>query len=140
MAAVLLPFVKAAWGFLKITIPVPLAALVAAFLWVQFDKGSSVRKAVDKAVRQLVAGAELDAARAALAAQRELSAAWARQAHAAAASARADALAREAFEQLLAASEAENKDIQNEIDDLLAAPAPAACAVDDRVFERLRNR
>lgn len=58
------PFALAAWRLLSIMIPIPLAVIVAAGLWVHFDKASAIRKAVDNAVTDLVAGAQIEAAKA----------------------------------------------------------------------------
>ena len=45
-------------------IPIPVVAILAAWLWVTFDKHSAIRKAVDRAITELVDGAELEAERA----------------------------------------------------------------------------
>lgn len=53
-------------GLLKVLtfgLTIPVWLVLAVSLWVHFDKGSAVRQAVDRAVTELVAGAELEAAR-----------------------------------------------------------------------------
>lgn len=52
------------WPVLKISIPVPVFALLIALTWWHFDKTSSVRQAVDKAVDQYTNVTELAAANA----------------------------------------------------------------------------
>lgn len=55
------------WRVAKIAIPVPLVVIALALGWWQIDKGSAVRRAVDKAVTDLVAGAQIAALEAQLA-------------------------------------------------------------------------
>ncbi|RWB95520.1 MAG: hypothetical protein EOQ56_27600 [Mesorhizobium sp.] len=52
------------WPFLKISIPVPVFALLIALGWWHFDKSSAVRQAVDKAVDKYTHVTELAAANA----------------------------------------------------------------------------
>ena len=52
------------WPVLKISIPIPLIALLAAFVWWQVDKTSAVRQAVDKAIDHYTHVTELAAANA----------------------------------------------------------------------------
>lgn len=129
----------AAWRIASIAVPVPLALIAAAALWVHFDKASAVRRAVDDAVRETVAGAEL----AALAAERDaaqaMAAAQGEAARRAQAAAMAAAQARDALDKALDEAERINADMKAEIDDILAAPPPADCTAADPLLGRLRN-
>ena len=82
---------------------------------------------------ELVAGAELDAARAEAEAERMLRLA---------AQNRADALetANRKFSERVAEAELENGNLDDQIAELLARPVSATCVVDDGLLERLRNR
>ncbi len=55
------------WRVAKFTIPIPLIFIAVGLIWTQVDKSSAVRRAVDKAVTQLVAGAKIAALEAQLA-------------------------------------------------------------------------
>lgn len=127
-------------GVLGFIIPAPLILIFAALAWVHFDKSSAVRAAVDKAVTDLVAGAEINALKATISAQREIAA---RSADVAAEALRRARAGREALETLnarLAGSQAENKEIKNDLEDLLSRPVSGDCLVDPSVLERLRGR
>lgn len=125
------PFALAAWRVLTIMIPVPLALIVAAGLWVHFDKASAIRKAVDKAITELVAGAEIDALEAKLDAERALRVF---------AEGRASALgeANRHFEEQRIAAERENEGLSDELEELKAS-APGT-SVDQPILDRLRNK
>ncbi|MBZ8133208.1 hypothetical protein [Afifella sp. IM 167] len=114
-------------------ITVPVWVFLAAGLWLHFDKSSAVRQAVDRAVTELVAGAELAAARAEAAAQEKLRvAAEARAAEVSAANAR--------FQERLAEAAREQENLSDEIQELLARPVSADCTVDDDLLGRMPNR
>ncbi|MEP9389672.1 hypothetical protein [Mesorhizobium sp. KR9-304] len=51
----------ALWNVAKIAIPVPLVVIALAFGWWQIDKTSAVRRAVDDALTEAVAGAKIAA-------------------------------------------------------------------------------
>lgn len=121
-----------------LTIPLWLVAAIA--LWVHLDKASAVRVAVDKAVTELVAGAELEAAHATAEAERKLRHFAQGQAQEARRRVRVLEDANTAFAAALAAAEAEKEDIRDAIDDLLSRPVDGACAVDADLLGRLRNR
>ncbi|MBT1154392.1 hypothetical protein J1C56_02175 [Aminobacter anthyllidis] len=125
------PLALAAWRVLTIMIPIPLALIVAAGLWVHFDKASAVRKAVNKAVSELVAGAEIDALEAKLAAERDL-----RVFAEGRASALADA--NRHFEEQRIATERENEGLSDEIEQLKAGAVPDG--VDQPLFDRMHNK
>lgn len=125
------PFALTAWRVLTIMIPVPLALIVAAGLWVHFDKSSAVRKAVDKAVSELVAGAEIDALEAQLSTERYLRGL---------AEDRAAILAEanRHFEEQRIAAERENEGLSDEIEQLKAGAVPDG--VDQPLFDRMHNK
>lgn len=129
----------ALWRVASITIPLPLALIAVAALWFHFDKASAVRRAVDEAIRETVAGAEL----AALAAERDAAEAMAdaqgEAARRAQAAAMAAAQARDDLDKALDEAERINADMKAEIDDILAAPPPVDCTAADPFLGRLRN-
>lgn len=55
------------WRVSRFTIPIPVILIAAALVWAHFDKTSTVRRAVDKAMTQAVAGAQIAALEAQLA-------------------------------------------------------------------------
>ncbi|RWI35439.1 hypothetical protein [Mesorhizobium sp.] len=57
-------FWRFVWPVLKFSIPIPVFALLLALAWWQFDKGSAVRQAVDRAVDKYTNITELAAANA----------------------------------------------------------------------------
>lgn len=127
------------WRIAKISIPVPLALILAAALWVQFDKASAVRRAVNAAVKDLIAGGEL----AALAAERDaaqaMAEAMAENARRAGQAAAAAAKARDALDAALDAAEHINAELEGQINEMLATPAPVDCLADSPFLGRLRN-
>lgn len=56
-----------AWRIARISLPVPLFVIALAFGWWQLDKHSAVRRAVDDALTEAVAGAKIAALEAQLA-------------------------------------------------------------------------
>jgi len=121
-------------------VPVPLILVLAALAWAHFDKTSAVRSAVNDRVKEMVAGAEIAALEAQLAAQRDIAA-------------RLDEVSTEAQRRLsaavdaqlslamrLQAAEAKNGDLNDELDDLLSRPVDRGCAVDADLLGRLRGR
>ncbi len=129
----------------RLSIPVPVALIVAALAWVQFDKGSAVRRAVNAKVEELAAGERIAAeARAREAAERKaadalrLAEALSEQARRAGQLAAADREAREAMELQLAEAALAAAELQEQLDVLLALPLPADCAVGGDLLDRLR--
>ena len=112
-------------------ITIPLWLILAAGLWLHLDKASTVRRAVDRAVSDIVHSAELDAAAAREDALRKIMA----ERESLAERDRA-ALAR--FTELMADAEIERRNLLDEIADLEAQPAPDSCLVDGDLAERLR--
>ncbi|GAA4108948.1 hypothetical protein ACFFTN_01540 [Aminobacter aganoensis] len=125
------PFALAAWRVLTIMIPIPLALIVAVGIWVHFDKSSAVRKAVDKAVTELVAGAEIDALEAQLAAEKTARAFMEGKAASL-------AEANQRFEDARIAAERANEGLSDDLEEL-RSKVPGT-AVDQPLFDRLRNR
>lgn len=130
---------KAAWSIATIIIPIPLALIVAAGLWLWIDTGSRVRTAVDRAVRDMVAGAEIAALEAKVDAERQLRA-WAEgQRDEARRIQAAEAAARQEFSDRLALSEQESEDYAKEIAKLQERQPVAGCVADDAFIGGLRN-
>ncbi len=128
------------WKVAKIVLPIPLGLIVAAGLWLWFDRASAIRQAVDKAITELVAGAELDALEATADAERRLRV-YA-ETNAAEARRKAEQLAaanKELTDQLVLA-DLENEELLSDLEERKDEPAPDGCVVDDALLERLRNR
>lgn len=119
----------AIWRIASITIPLPIAVLVAIGVWWQVDKHSAVRKAVT----ELVAASELEAERAKTAAANLLLDEVKKQ---------RDALetANKEFEADVAQARAETDAAERDLEELKKRPVDGKCAVDDDVFGRLRSR
>lgn len=132
------PLLGIAWRVLTFMVPVPVILIVAALAWVQFDKASSVRQAVNARVKELVAGADIAALEATLAAERQISA---RQADAAKEAERRMRVAVDAQVSLavaLAEIRTEKEALHGDLDDLLSRPVDLQCAVDPDLAKRLR--
>jgi hypothetical protein len=112
-------------------ITIPLWLILTAGLWLHLDKASTVRRAVDWAVSDLVHSAELEAAAAREEALRKIMAERERLAER-----DRDALAR--FAEMMADAEIERRNMLDEIAELEAQPAPDSCIVDGDLAERLR--
>ncbi|MEM6381070.1 MAG: hypothetical protein AAF739_00215 [Pseudomonadota bacterium] len=119
-------------GLLGVGVTIPLGLILAAGLWVHFDKSSTARAAVDRAVTELVAGAELRALRAKLSAAETIANEERRRAAAAEA-------ANTRFRTRLQDQTRDLETAQAELTDLLAQPINDQCVVDDALLERLRN-
>jgi hypothetical protein len=131
---------KVVWRILGFTIPVPVAVILAALAWVQFDKSSAIRQAVNERVTEMVAGAEIAALEAKLEAEEKISAA--RGAAAAEANRRlqVEIDARVNLSQRMAAIQTENEILNDDLADMLSRPVDRACSVDADVLGRLRGR
>lgn len=119
-------------GFLTFGVTIPLGVILAAGLWMHFDKGSAVRIAVDRAVTELVAGAELEAARTRADAQAKIITEQRAQMVAL-------ELANERFAERLREAEFDLENANDEIQDLATRPISSTCTVDGDLLERLRN-
>lgn len=118
-------------------ITLPVWAFLAAGIWLWFDKGSAVRQAVDKAVTQLVAGAQMDALQAELTEQRRLRAWSDGKAEEASKIAADERAARVTLETTLTQTEAEKREAE---DDLAALQARDDGLVDQQLLDSLHNR
>ncbi|MGE4340948.1 MAG: hypothetical protein AB7E55_34125, partial [Pigmentiphaga sp.] len=112
-------------------ITIPLWLILTAGLWLHLDKASTVRRAVDRAVSDLVHSAELDAAAAREEALRKIMAERERLAE-------RDRAALARFAEMMADAEIERRNLLDEIAELEALPAPDSCVVDGDLAERLR--
>lgn len=114
-------------------IPIPVALILAAWAWVAIDKSSAVRKAVDKAVTEIVDGAELEAERARSAALQKILAERERQAE-------ADREALRDFAEKLEQAETENGNLADALALIENQPVDPGCRVDRTLLDRLRER
>lgn len=124
-----MPFLAAAWRIASIAIPLPIAVIVAVFVWWHVDKGSAVRKAV----AELVASSELEAERAKVTAANLLLDEVKKQRDAL-------ATANKEFEADVARARAEADAAERDLEELKKHPVNSRCTVDDDVFGRLRSR
>lgn len=127
-----LAFLRPLLGILTFGLTIPVWLILAVGLWVHFDKGSAVRQAVDRAVTELVTGAELEAERAKVQALEQINAEL---------RGRAAALdtANTRFSESLRAAQTDLEDANAQIADLLSRPVNDACSVDGSLLERLRS-
>lgn len=129
------------WKFLKgtfeLTLPIPIALLVAGYVWVLMDKQSAIRAAVNKAVTEIVAGAELKAAAQEVENQKLL--------RALAEDKLAEELRRvnivqaanKSYADKLATANEEKDALEHEIAEMENLPPPDRCLVGDDLFNRL---
>lgn len=132
LIAAALPFLRSAGTILTFGITLPVWLFLAAGGWLYLDRGSAVRQAVDHAVTELVAGAELEAERAKSAALETINAELRGRANAL-------ALANGRFSQSLAAAQTSLESANGQIAELLMHPVNDACAVDPDILGRLRS-
>ena len=123
---------KGLLALLAVGITVPVWLMLAAGIWLWLDRSSAIRKAVDRAVTELVDGAELEAARAREEALNKIIADQKLKAERDRAS-----LAR--FAELLAAAQTEKEGLADELAELEASPPPDSCTVDGALLDRLRK-
>ena len=128
-----LTILRPVWAVLSFGITIPIWLILGVGLWVHVDKGSAVRLAVDRAVKELVAGAEIEAARAETQALRLINASL--QARAAALDA-----ANSRFSESLQQAQTDLENANAQLADLLSTPVNELCAVDGALLERLRSR
>ncbi|RWE37474.1 hypothetical protein [Mesorhizobium sp.] len=134
----------AAWQvvrpILTFRVSLPLWAFLVAGGWLYVDKHSAIRTAVDKAVTNMVAGAQIEALEAQLVEERRIRQ-WS--------ASKADENARIADEtqsdlvdmqNKLTLTDIKRKGLADDLAKLKARPAPAKCSVDDFLFDRLRNK
>jgi hypothetical protein len=131
---------RAVWRVLGFAIPMPVWLILGALAWVQIDKTSSVRQAVNDQVREMVAGAEIEALKAQAAAQREIAARSADAAREARRRLAVEVTARTNLAMRLAAIQTENEILNDDLADLLSRPVDRDCAVDAELLGRLRGR
>lgn len=129
----MIAFIKPFLGFLTFGITIPVWLIVGAGLWLTIDRGSAIRQAVDRAVVELVAGAELEAERARSAGLEQINAELKGRATAL-------ALANSRFSESLDAAQSDLEAVNGQLAEILANPVNAACAVDPAILERLRSR
>lgn len=119
----------AIWRIASITIPLPVAVIVAIGVWWQVDKHSAVRKAVT----ELVAASELEAERAKVTSANLVRDEVIKQRDALAA-------ANKEFEADAALARAEADAAERDLEELKKLPINSKCVVDDGVLGRLHSR
>lgn len=128
-----LAFLRPLLGILTFGLTIPVWLILAAGLWIHFDKGSAVRQAVDRAVTELVTGAELEAAQARVQALEQINAELRGRAAA------LDA-ANSRFSESLQQAQTDLETANAQLVDLLSTPVNELCVVDGALLERLRSR
>jgi len=124
---------RSALTVLTFGLTLPVWFVLCVGLWVYIDKGSTVRLAVDRAVTELVTGAELEAAQARVQALEQINTELA---------GRAAALgtANSRFAESLLQSQTDLENANEQLSDILATPVNLDCVVDGFVLKRLRSR
>ena len=117
---------------LSFGVTIPVGVILAAGLWVHFDKTSTIRSAVDRAVTELVTGAELEAERAKNVALERIVSELQGQADAL-------KLANERFSENLKSVQSGLEDANEELRELAATPVSELCVVEPDLLERLLN-
>lgn len=133
MWLIALKYLKPVFRFLSFGITIPVGVILIAGLWVHFDKGSTVRKAVDRAIEQLVTGAELEAERAKNEALEQVVSELRGQAEAL-------EIANQRFSENLKSARLDLENANDEIKELATRPVNDQCVVDGNVLNLLRNR
>ena len=128
-----LAFLRPLLGILTFGLTIPVWLILSVGLWVHFDKGSAVRQAVDRAVTELVTGAELEAAQARVQALEQINAELRGRAAA------LDA-ANSRFSESLQQAQTDLETANAQLVDLLSTPVNELCTVDGALLERLRSR
>lgn len=124
---------KSALRLAMISIPIPIGLILAAGLWLWIDRTSAIRQAVDSAVTDLVAGAELAAKNEKIKGLEKIAAA--QEAKAAALEA-----ANRNLQASLAIADQAYQDSLHDLEELASAPPPHDCRVGAGLAGRLRNR
>lgn len=127
------PMGKMILGILTFGITLPVGVILAAGIWVHFDKNSTVRQAVDRAVEELVTGAELEAEKAKNDALERVISELKGQAEALEA-------ANRRFSDNLRTAQLDLENANDEIKELATRPVNNKCVVDGSVLNLLRNR
>ena len=128
------------WRILSFTIPIPIILILGLAAWVQFDKSSAIRQAVNDYVKEMVAGAEIAALEARLDAKKKISAARGQVAAEANRRLMAEINARVNLSRRLAAIQTENEILNDDLADLLSRPVPRDCVVDPDLLGGLRAK
>ena len=124
---------RSALTVLTFGLTLPVWFVLCVGLWVYIDKGSAVRLAVDRAVTELVTGAELEAAQARVQALEQINTELAGRATALGA-------ANSRFAESLLQSQNDLENVNDQLADVLATPVNQLCVVDGSVLKRLRSR
>ena len=129
----MIAFLRPVLGILTFGLTIPLWVILLVGLWAHFDKSSAVRTAVNRAVTELVAGAELKAAQAKTQGLEKINAELRGKAAAL-------ETANKRFSDSLSEAQNDLETANEQITDLLAKPVNLKCAVDGPLIERLRSK
>lgn len=121
-------------------IAIPIWIILIAGGWIWWDRTSAVRVAVNKAVTQLVAGAELDALNTSLIEERRLRAWSDGKAEEQRKIADEERASRIDLETQLTLTDADKKELADELAKIENSPPPADCRVDQQFLDGLRNK
>ncbi|ESY42061.1 hypothetical protein X747_14935 [Mesorhizobium sp. LNJC384A00] len=137
MSALLFTIWKVIRPILVFGVTLPVWIFLAAGIWLWLDKASAVRQAVDKAVTELVARAQLDALQAELTEQRRLRAWSDGKADEARQAADDERAARVTLETKLTLTDADKRKAENE---LAVLQDRVDGLVDQQLLDSLHNR
>ena len=140
MTAFLAPVVKFVWRVATYAVPVPIGVIAAGGLWLWLDTSSSIRRAVDDAVVELVAGAKISALQETLAAERKTSAFLRLHRDDARRIAQETETARQQMADERVIAQLEKEDYAREIARLQAQPTRPGCVADRAFVDRLRSK
>jgi DNA-dependent RNA polymerase auxiliary subunit epsilon len=140
MIALVVKALKSLLSVLMTVLPIPLGLILAAGLWIHFDKNSAIRTAVDQAIFKLVAGAQIDAANSKIEAEKTLRLFVQGQLTEQRRQTAEIQKSNQSFAERLSKAELDRESLSQELDDVLTKPTPAGCSVDDRLIERLRSK
>lgn len=120
-------------SFLTFGILIPVWVILLVAGWFHFDKSSAIRLAVDKAVTELVAGAELEAERSRSTALQKIATERQQKLE------REQAANRKFIDELATASR-QLDDANEQIEKILSRPNRIVCDLDDDLFNGLRSK
>lgn len=140
MTAFLAPALAGLWRVAAFIVPVPLGIIAACGLWLWLDTSSKVRKAVDDAVVELVAGARITALEETVVAERKTSAFLRLHRDEARRIAQDTEAARQELADERVIAQLEREDYAREIAMLQAKPTRLGCIADRAFIDRLRSK
>lgn len=140
MWAIVLPVLKGIWKILSIGIMIPIWLIILVLGWSYIDKNWAVKKAVNNALTELVAGAELRAAAATIENEKRLRTFAEGSLVEARRRAEAAEKANEKFQEELSEKESENEELAKELEQVAAIPLSDECKPSPELLNSLRNK